>query len=138
MLTAFARDNLAYAPPPAVVPNTRQALQVTELARDLDLQRVFHDRLMDAYWAEETNIGDPDVLRALAAEVGLDAEQVEDTLAGDRYVDRITASTQQAHSLGITGIPGFLLDRRLVLTGAHPLEVFDQAFAQLGLAPVEE
>lgn len=138
MLAAFARDNLVYAPPPAVVPNTRQALQVTELARDLGLQRVFHDRLMAAYWAEETNVGDPDVLRALAAEVGLDAEQVEDTLAGDRYVDRITASTQQAHSLGITGIPGFLLDRRLVLTGAHPLEVFDQAFAQLGLAPVEE
>ena len=138
MRDAFARDSLVYAPPPAVVPNTRQALQVTELARDLDLQRVFHDRLMDAYWAEETNIGDPDVLRLLAAEVGLDAEQVEDTLAGDRYVDRITASTQQAHSIGITGIPGFLLDRRLVLTGAHPLDVFDQAFAQLGLAPVTE
>ena len=138
MVSAFGRDNLVYAPPPAVVPNTRQALQVTELARDLDLQRVFHDRLMDAYWAEEADIGDPDVLRRLAAEVGVDAEQVEDTLAGDRYVDRITASTQQAHSLGITGIPGFLLDRRLVLTGAHPLDVFDQAFAQLGLAPVAE
>ena len=138
MLAAFGRDNLVYAPPPAVVPNTRQALQVTELARDLGLQRVFHDRLMDAFWAEETNIGDPDVLRRLATEVGLDAEQVEDTLAGDRYVDRITAATQQAHSLGITGIPGFLLDRRLVLTGAHPLDVFDQAFAQLGLAPVAE
>ena len=138
MVAAFGRDSLVYAPPPDVVPNTRQALQVTELARDLDLQRVFHDRLMDAYWAEEANIGDPDVLRRLAAEVGLDAEQVEDTLAGDRYVDRITASTQQAHSIGITGIPGFLLDRRLVLTGAHPLDVFDQAFAQLGLTPVEE
>lgn len=138
MLDAFARNNLVYAPPPAVVPKTRQALQVTELARDLGLQRAFHDRLMDAYWAEETNIGDPDVLRRLAAEVGLDGEQVEDTLAGSRYVDRIEKSTGQAHSLGITGIPGFLLDRRLVLTGAHPLEVFDQAFAQLGLAPVAE
>ena len=138
MLDAFARYDLHYAPPPEVVPNTRQALQVTELARDLGLHRVFHDRLMDAYWAEEINVGDPDVLRTLAAEVGLDAEQVEDVLAGDRYVDRITASTQQAHSIGITGIPGFLLDRRLVLTGAHPLDVFDQAFAQLGLEPVTE
>jgi predicted DsbA family dithiol-disulfide isomerase len=138
MLDAFKRNDLAYAPPPDVVPNTRQALQVTELARDLGLQRVFHDRLMDAYWAEEANIGDPDVLRRLAGEVGLDLEQVDDVLAGDRYVDRIASSTHQAHSIGITGIPGFLLDRRLVLTGAHPLDVFDQAFAQLGLEPVDE
>lgn len=136
MLDAFGRNGLAYAPPPDVVPNTRKALQVTELARDLDLHQPFHDRLMEAYWEQETNVGDPDVLRRLAAEIGLDAEQVEDVLAGDRYVDRIKASTEQAHSIGITGIPGFLLDGKLVLTGAYPLDVFDQAFAQLGIAPV--
>ena len=64
-------------------------------------------------------------------------EQVEDVLASDRYVDRIKASTEQAHSIGITGIPGFLLDGKLVLTGAYPLDVFDQAMAQIGRAQVE-
>ena len=48
------------------------ALRVTELARDRELHRAVHDRLMDAYWAEARNIGDPEELRVLAVEAGLD------------------------------------------------------------------
>ena len=52
---------------PDVVPNSMTALRLTELARDLGRHAELHDRLMDAYWAEAKNIGDPDVLRAEAA-----------------------------------------------------------------------
>jgi predicted DsbA family dithiol-disulfide isomerase len=90
-----------------------------------------HDRLMKAYWEEARNIGDPDELRALAAEVGLDAAEVEDVLASDAYADRIERSTRDAHSIGVTGVPGFLLDRRLLVLGAQPRPVFEQAFARL-------
>jgi len=87
---------------------------------------------MDAYWSEATNIGDPDVLRRVAAEVGLDAEDVERVI-GDpsQYLDLVEASTHQAQSIGVNGIPAFLLDRRLLVLGAQPLEVFRSAFAQL-------
>jgi predicted DsbA family dithiol-disulfide isomerase len=60
------------------------ALRVTELARDRGLDERVHDRLMDAYWSEARNIGDPDVLQALAVEAGLDAAEVDEVLAGDR------------------------------------------------------
>jgi predicted DsbA family dithiol-disulfide isomerase len=131
MSERFAADGLVYAPNPDVVPNTRTALRVTELARDRGLHRPFHDRLMDAYWAEGANIGDPAVLRALAAESGLDAAEVDETIAGDAYLDRVLGSTAQAQSLGITGIPAFLLDRRLLVLGAQPREVFERAFARI-------
>ena len=132
----FARAGLPpYNPPPEVVPNTRDALRLTELARELGLHGAFHDRLMDAYWSEACDIGDHDELRRLAGETGLDPAEVEDVLAGDRFLGDVLASTRDAQSIGINGIPGFLLDRRLVLTGAYPLEVFDQAFAQLGIEP---
>ena len=42
--------------------------------------------------------------------------------------------TQQAVSIGITGAPGFLLDRRLLVLGAQPQEVFERAFEQLSRA----
>jgi predicted DsbA family dithiol-disulfide isomerase len=93
-----------------------------------------HDRLMKAYWEEARNIGDPDELRALAGQVGLDAAEVEDVLASDAYGDRIERSTRDAHSIGVTGVPGFLLDRRLLVLGAHPRPVFEQAFARLEAA----
>jgi predicted DsbA family dithiol-disulfide isomerase len=87
---------------------------------------------MDAYWAESVDIGDADELRRLAADVGLDATDVEDTIAdGDAFLDRVLDSTRQAQSIGITGIPAFLLDRKLLVLGAQPREVFERAFAQL-------
>jgi predicted DsbA family dithiol-disulfide isomerase len=128
----FEESGLAYNPHPDVVPNTKRALRVTELARDRDLHRPVHDRLMDAYWDEGRNIGDPGELRALATEAGLDAAEVDDVLTGNEYAERVQASTAEAQSIGITGIPAFVLDSRLLLLGAQPREVFEAAFERLG------
>ena len=127
----FAARGLEYNPHPDVVPNSLAALRLTELARDQGLHGALHDRLMDAYWTEARNIGDPDVLREEAAGVGLSAEDVEDVLAGARYRDRVEASTREAHALGANAVPAFVLDRRLLVLGAQPLELFEQAFAHL-------
>lgn len=127
--TMFERHGLAYNPHPDIVPNSLHALRLTEHARSQSKHKAFHDRVMDAYWAEGRNIGDVIELRALADDVGL--EGAEPVLAGDAYTDDVRRSTAQAHSLGIGGIPAFLLDRRLLVLGAHPRETFEQAFAQL-------
>jgi predicted DsbA family dithiol-disulfide isomerase len=125
----FERYGLTYNPPP-VAPRSLDALRLTELARERGLHVLFHDRLMNAYWAEAQNLGDHAVLRGLAAEVGLDG--ADEVLGSDRFADDVARSTAAAHSLGINGIPAFLLDRKLLVLGAHPRETFEQAFAQLG------
>ena len=131
MTRFFAERGLEYNPSPEVVPNSMSALRLTELARDRGRHAAMHDRLMDAYWAEARNIGDPDVLRAEAATVGLPGDDVEEVLSGDRYRDRVERSTREAFSLGANAVPAFVLDRRLLVLGAQPDEVFEQAFAQL-------
>jgi predicted DsbA family dithiol-disulfide isomerase len=128
----FEQHRLEYNPNPDVVPNSMRALRLTEHARANNLHEPFHNRLMDAYWTEAQDIGDPEVLRALAGEVGL--EGADDVLAADAYADDVRRSTEEAHSVGISGIPAFLLDRRLLVLGAHPKETFEQAFAQLAEA----
>ena len=127
----FEAAGLTYNPHPDVVPNSRAALRVTELARARGLHEPVHDRLMDAYWAEARNIGDPGELRVLATEAGLAADEVDGVLAGDDYADVVAASTEQAQALGINGIPAFLLDERLLVLGAQPRPVFERAFEQL-------
>jgi predicted DsbA family dithiol-disulfide isomerase len=127
----FEAYGLGYNPHPDIVPNTMRALRVTELARDRDLHRPVHDRLMDAYWGEGSNIGDPDELRRLALEAGLDAAEVDDVLGSDAYLERVRASTSEAQSVGVNGIPAFALDGRLLVLGAQPREVFERAYAQL-------
>jgi predicted DsbA family dithiol-disulfide isomerase len=132
MRAFFAARGLEYNPNPDVVPNSLTALRLTELARELGLHGALHDRLMDAYWAEAKDIGDADVLRAEAAAAGLPAGEVEDVLGSDRYSDRVEASTREAYGMGANAVPAFVLDRRLLVLGAQPEEVFEQAFARLG------
>jgi predicted DsbA family dithiol-disulfide isomerase len=127
----FAAAGLEYDRP-EIVPNTRLALRMSELARERRLHEPFHDRLMDAYWSQATNIGEADELRRLATEVGLDGQEVERVIADpSAYLDVVEASTGQAQSIGINAIPAFLLDQRLIVLGAQPLEVFRAAFARL-------
>jgi len=134
----FADAGLVYDRPD-VVPNTRLALRLAEHARDEGLHEAFHRRLMDAYWSEATDIGDAGELRRLAADVGLDSAGVDRVIEDPApYADRVEASTRQALAIGINAVPAFLLDRRLIVLGAHPLETLRHAFEQLSASPVSE
>jgi predicted DsbA family dithiol-disulfide isomerase len=132
----FERHGLTWNPS-QTIPRSLDALRLTELARDGGLHEPFHDRLMDAAWAEAVNVGDHDFLRSAAAEIGLPPDAVEETLGSDAYEARVRASTNEAASIGVNGIPAFVLDGRLLVVGAQPLDVFERAFAQLGAAAAE-
>ena len=117
--------------PSQKLPNTRQALEVTEAAREAGLHDPVHTRLMHAYWSEGKDLGDTEVLLDLVADAGLDRDVAVEALADGRYSDRVVASTQEANRIGINAIPAFVLDRRLLVLGAQPQELFEQAVAQL-------
>jgi predicted DsbA family dithiol-disulfide isomerase len=120
-----------YDPPPDVIPNSRKALEVTELARDQGLHAEVHTRVMHAYWSERADIGDEQVLLDLTAEAGLDREEAAAALADRRYAERIDASTREANLHGINAIPAFVLDRRLLVLGAQAHKTFESAFDRL-------
>jgi predicted DsbA family dithiol-disulfide isomerase len=126
---------LAYNPPPDLVPNSRKALEVTELARDRSLHEPVHTRLMHAYWEEGQNIGDEEVLLRLVADAGLDAEEAAAALADRRYAERVDASTYAAQRQGVNGIPAFVLGDRLLILGAQPRQAFEQGLAHLEAVP---
>jgi predicted DsbA family dithiol-disulfide isomerase len=127
---------LTFAPSPKL-PNTLHALQVTELARDRNLHEPVHTSLMHAYWSEAADLGNDEVLLDLVVEAGLDRDEAAAAIADGRYADRVAQSTHDANRLGINAIPAFVLDRRLLVLGAQPEQVFEQAVAQLrdGEAP---
>ena len=131
---SFAEAGLGYNPPPDMVPNTMRALCMTEFAREQGLHGRVHDRLMQAYWEEARDIGDPGELRALGIACGLDTDELESALESTFYRERIRSITSDANSVGITAIPAFVLDRRLLVLGAQPRTVFEQAVSQLRAA----
>ena len=114
--------------PPERIPSSRRALAVTELARDKDLHEPVHTRLMHAYWSEAADIGDDAVLVDLVAEAGLGREEAQAALGDGAYTERVLESTRRANMHGINAIPAFVLDNHLLLLGAQPHEIFEQAF----------
>jgi predicted DsbA family dithiol-disulfide isomerase len=122
---------IPYNPPPDVVPNSQKALQVTELARDHGLHEPVHSRLMRAYWSEAADIGREDLLLELVAEAGLDRSDAAQALADGRYAARVRASTVEANRHGINAIPAFVLGEHLLLLGAQPEPLFEQAVERL-------
>ena len=127
----FAARGLEYRPHPDVVPNSRAALRLAELARELGLHDRFHDDVMQAYWHESRDIGDHAVLHDLAAGAGLPEPEVGAVLGSDRYLGEVEASTRSAVSIGANAVPAFLLDGRLLVLGAQPDEIFDAAVERI-------
>jgi predicted DsbA family dithiol-disulfide isomerase len=96
------------------------------LAESPERQRALKEELLSAYFLRAENVADHDVLLAAAASVGLDETTAREVLATDRYADAVEADIREATSLGATGVPFFVIDRRYGISGAQPVEVFSQ------------
>lgn len=109
---------------------TVDAHRLLHLARSTGQQGELKERLLAAYFTEARNIGDHDVLQQVAVAAGLDAARVGEVLAGDEYADEVRADLEQARAYGVQGVPFFVLDGRYAISGAQPVEVFEQALRQ--------
>ena len=69
-------------------------------------------------------------LVALAVDAGLDAEDARRVLAGRDYADAVAADISEARAIGVSGVPFFVFNTRLGLSGAQPIDVFVDALTQ--------
>ena len=116
---------IAFAWDKQVATNTRLAHRLIALAAEQGHEQVALDALFRANFEEGVNVGDP--AAAIAAlkhhAVPLDYPALEAALAeggGEESVDR---DLREAREQGIDGVPLFLADGRLAISGAQPVEV---------------
>lgn len=107
--------------------NTFDAHRLIKLAGDRGCEEAVAERLMAAYLAEGEPIGDRDTLVRLAGEAGLDREEAAAVLDSDDYAEAVRADEAEARSLGIDGVPFFVLDRTYGVAGAQPPEKLAEA-----------
>jgi len=119
--------------------NTFDAHRVLHLAAKRGKQDAVKERFLRAYMTEGEPIGDPETLVRLAAEAGLDGEQVRAALATDAYADEVREDENEARELGISGVPFFVVGGVYAVSGAQPTEVLlralNQAWADLDDRP---
>lgn len=111
----------------ALVANTFDAHRIHHLAKTRERGAEAMERLMRAYHGEGADLADHDVLRALAAEIGLDAGEVDETLASDAFAREVREDEAAAREVGVQGVPFFVFDGRYAVSGAQPVDVLVEA-----------
>jgi predicted DsbA family dithiol-disulfide isomerase len=109
---------------PALIPNTRKAHEATEFAKEAGRLLPFHRAVFRAYWEDEGNIGDVEVLCRIGAECGLEAAELRAALADGRYAASIDEQIDWTRPAGITGVPTFVFEDKFSVVGAQEYEVF--------------
>lgn len=102
--------------------NTFDGHRLIHLAAEHGLQGAMKERLLRAYFTEGRLISEPATLMAAGAEIGLPHEEIQELLGTDRFADEVRADEHAAAELGISGVPTFIVDRRVGVTGAQPPE----------------
>lgn len=110
--------------------NTRDAHRVMHLAAERGVGAAMADRLFRAQFVEGGAVDDHDALVAWAAEVGLDGAEVRAALSTGAHDDAVQADIDEAAALGATGVPFFVFDRALAISGAQPVRTFADALAR--------
>jgi predicted DsbA family dithiol-disulfide isomerase len=102
-------------------PNTLRSHALLAAAPE-SLQSALLDRIQRAYFEEGRDIGDAATLVALAAEVGLDRTSAESAALREDALAEVRAAAESARQFGIHGVPFFVIDGRLAVSGAQPPE----------------
>jgi predicted DsbA family dithiol-disulfide isomerase len=107
----------------ARTPNTLQAHRLIWLAGQRGRQIEVVDALFRAYFTDGKDIGTDAVLAEIGTSAGLDADEVARFLATDEGLAEVEEEEQVGRSLGIDGVPFFLLADKYGVSGAQPADV---------------
>lgn len=110
-------------------PNSTHSHRLVEfVSRAAQAQMI--DALYKAYFEDARNIGSIAVLADIAAEQGYDRATMHRRLQSDENRTTVAEKAQQAQQLGISGVPFFVFNNTIALSGAQPPQVFAQALQQ--------
>lgn len=113
-----------------VQPNTIQAHRLIAWAGTRGDASPLVEALFRGYFLAARDFTDDGVLADLAADAGLDRAEAAAFLASDALADEVRSDETQARDIGVQGVPFFIFDRKLAVSGAQPPEVLLEAMTE--------
>ncbi len=111
--------------------NTIKAHELLHFAKSQGKQLEMSERLFSAYFTEGRHIGRVSDLADLAADVGLDRDDVVRALESEEFLSDVRADQSLATEYGIQGVPFFVIDGRYGVSGAQDAQTFAQVLEQV-------
>jgi predicted DsbA family dithiol-disulfide isomerase len=117
----FAFDNIK------VQPNTVNAHRLMLYGTKHGREDAVAESLFRAYFQEGANLTDKGALAAIGERAGLERAALETYLASDEDRDAILRGDIEARENGVNGVPFFIFNRRVAVSGAHEPETLLKA-----------
>ncbi len=113
-----------------VQPNTLIAHRLLHYADMNGAQDAVANELFDAYFINGANLTDIDTLADIGARAGLERAALRTWLASDADRDTVSQGDIEARSAGIGGVPFFIFNRKVGVSGAQDPEALLDAMMQ--------
>jgi len=111
-------------------PNTFAAHQLIDLAQEQGAGGKVVDALFHAYFEEARDTGDAEVLLGIAEAAGLPRADVEARWSDAAQARRVAQLEESMKALGISGVPTFIFERKLGVSGAQAPETLAAAMRE--------
>ena len=90
--------------------------------------------LLKAYFTEGRDVADHDTLVEIAVSVGLDAVRAREILASGEFAEDVRTIEKFFTDAGVSGVPAIIFERKHLISGGQPPEVFERALRQIATA----
>jgi predicted DsbA family dithiol-disulfide isomerase len=111
-------------------PNTQDAHRLIWLADKEGVQDAVVEALFRAYFTEGRDISKPETVIDVVAEAGLKRHEAEAVLDSDDGLEAIREADEQTRRFRVEGVPFFIVNGKLTLSGAQPPDALLAAFNQ--------
>ncbi len=121
------------------IPNTLNAHRVMKLAETEQVSTSdLAEEILKGFFESGLDIGDRDVLSELAMRHGLEYKNISNTLDNDLSRKSVLSQEAQVRQGGVSGVPNFLVNRRLFLVGAQNTVALVNAFDRAMFGEISE
>jgi predicted DsbA family dithiol-disulfide isomerase len=114
--------------------NTHKAHQLLKWSADSGKQTALKLALFDAYFTEQANVSEDEVLMAALERAGLDQDEAAEVLRDGRYAQAVSAEIDYWHDQNVTGVPAFIINGKYMVPGAQDAETFGRILDRILLA----
>lgn len=119
-----AEVGLKYQLDKAPLVNTRNAHRLLQIAKRQGKANVTEELLFKSYFIENKNIDDTNILKDIAQNVGITITNFESELSSLANDEGIDSDIYQSKQIGVRGVPFFLINNKISISGAQDISVF--------------
>ena len=115
----------------ALIANTLDAHRVIRWALAPGKQLEVADEIMHQYFEQGAFLGDHELLADIASAEGMDRDLLLELLASDRDKDLVTKEAMEAGQMGVRGVPFYIFDGKVALSGAQDPETITEVLDRM-------